>query len=97
MPCSPVKLNHVSEEHITSIFRAAACCLLHAGFLLGLLFNPEDEGDMFLRNVGSLSMDYRMLHQFSSVRCSYKYVHVYILQLFSANNNYEKKKKYSLR
>jgi hypothetical protein len=27
-------------------------CLLHAGFLLGLLFNLKDEGDMFLRNVG---------------------------------------------
>jgi hypothetical protein len=22
-----------------------ACCLLHAGFLLGLLFDPEAEGD----------------------------------------------------
>jgi hypothetical protein len=29
-----------------------ACCLLHAGFLLGLIFNPEDGGDMILRNVG---------------------------------------------
>jgi hypothetical protein len=29
-----------------------ACSLLPAGFLLGLLLNPEDEGDMFLRNVG---------------------------------------------
>jgi hypothetical protein len=24
----------------------------HAGFLLGLFFNPEDGGDMFFRNVG---------------------------------------------
>jgi hypothetical protein len=23
-----------------------------AGFLLGLFFNPEDEGDIFLRNIG---------------------------------------------
>jgi hypothetical protein len=29
----------------------SACCLLHAGFLLGLLLNPEDGTDMFLRNV----------------------------------------------
>jgi hypothetical protein len=27
------------------------CCLLRAGFLLGLFLDPEDEGDMFLRNV----------------------------------------------
>jgi hypothetical protein len=40
-------------------------CLLsnrfHADFLLGLLFEPEDEGDMFLRNVGWLSTDYMAL------------------------------------
>jgi hypothetical protein len=39
-----------------SIFRA---CLLatcfHAGFLLGLFFDSEDGGDMFLRNIGYLS------------------------------------------
>jgi hypothetical protein len=29
-----------------------ACCLLHTGFLLGLLLKPEDGGDMFFRNVG---------------------------------------------
>jgi hypothetical protein len=27
------------------------CCLLHAGFLVGLIFDPEDGGDIFLRNV----------------------------------------------
>jgi hypothetical protein len=30
-------------------------CLLHAGFLLGLLSNPEDGGNMFLQNFSSLS------------------------------------------
>jgi hypothetical protein len=29
----------------------SACYLLHAGFLLGLLFNTEDMGDMFLQNI----------------------------------------------
>jgi hypothetical protein len=28
------------------------CCLLQDGFLLGLVFNPEDGGCMFLPNVG---------------------------------------------
>jgi hypothetical protein len=39
-----------------------ATCL-HAGFLLGLFFHPEDEGDMFIRNVGWLSTDYTALCQ----------------------------------
>jgi hypothetical protein len=37
--------------------RGSACYLLHAGLLLGL-FNPENGGNLFLRNVGSLSMDF---------------------------------------
>jgi hypothetical protein len=28
-----------------------ACCLLRAGFLLGLFFNPEDRREMFLRKI----------------------------------------------
>jgi hypothetical protein len=49
----------VSEENIASVFRVEkyACFALlatcfRAGFLLGLLFDPEDGSDMFLRNVG---------------------------------------------
>jgi hypothetical protein len=34
----------------------------HAGFLLGLFFDPEDGGNTFLRNVGSFSMDYMELY-----------------------------------
>jgi hypothetical protein len=29
-----------------------ACDLLHVAFLLGLFFDPDDEGDMFVRNDG---------------------------------------------
>jgi hypothetical protein len=28
----------------------SACCQLHVDFLFGLLFGPEDGGNMFLRN-----------------------------------------------
>jgi hypothetical protein len=34
----------------------------HAGILLCLFFDPEDGGDMFLRNVGRLSTDYTALY-----------------------------------
>jgi hypothetical protein len=48
------------EEHVASIALLATC--FHAGFLLGLFFNLEDGGDMFLQNVSSLSMDYMSLY-----------------------------------
>jgi hypothetical protein len=57
-PCSPLKVNRRSKEHVASIFRVeetgmnevarSAFYLLHDGFLLGLFFDPEDGGDMFL-------------------------------------------------
>jgi hypothetical protein len=36
--------------------------LLHVRFLLGLLFNPEDGGDMFLQNICWITMDYTALY-----------------------------------
>jgi hypothetical protein len=43
-PCGPLKVNRRFGENV-------ACHLLHAGFLLGLFFDPED-GD---------KMDFRLL------------------------------------
>lgn len=39
----------------------SACYMLHAGLLLGL-FDPEDGGDTFLKNVSVLSTDYMALY-----------------------------------
>jgi hypothetical protein len=36
--------------------------LLHTGFLLGLFFDPEDGGDVFLLSVGQFSADYAALY-----------------------------------
>jgi hypothetical protein len=45
---NPKKSTEVSEEIFTSVFRVScACCPLHAGFLLGLLFEAEYGADMF--------------------------------------------------
>jgi hypothetical protein len=53
-PSSPKKATDFSEEHIATCF--------HAGFLLGLFFDTENGGEMFLRNVGCLSTDYMALY-----------------------------------
>jgi hypothetical protein len=47
-------LSH-SVQSIVAVTATYACSLLHTGFLLGLLFRPEDAIDMLLRNVGWLS------------------------------------------
>jgi hypothetical protein len=50
------------EEEATPSQPHSACCLLHAGFLLDLLFNPEDESEIFLWNTCWLSPDYTALY-----------------------------------
>jgi hypothetical protein len=47
-------VNHHSTIAIALIKQdiSFACYLLHVGFLLGLFFYTEDEGNMFPRNVG---------------------------------------------
>jgi hypothetical protein len=57
--CGPLRVNrrfgtaYRLHLHGRKISRAAvlATCF-HAGFLLDIFFDPEDGGDMFLRNVG---------------------------------------------
>jgi hypothetical protein len=49
MPCNPLKVK-------------SACYLLHAAFLLGLFFDPEDGDVMFLWNISWLSTCYMELY-----------------------------------
>jgi hypothetical protein len=61
------------------------CVLLSIFFTLGPFFLPEDGGDMFLRNVGWLSVGYMAIYlikQTPYIHCyeniksySYKYIH----------------------
>jgi hypothetical protein len=46
----------------TRNLRDAGSSFLHAGFLLGLVFDPEDEGGMFLRNFIWFSTDYKVFY-----------------------------------
>jgi hypothetical protein len=51
----------IQENQMTSWTQLDACRHL-AGFLLGLLFVTEDEGDVFLGHLGLLSPDYTALY-----------------------------------
>jgi hypothetical protein len=45
-----------------SSMKHEACYLLHAGFLLGPFFEPEDGSGIFLRNIDCFSTDYMALY-----------------------------------
>jgi hypothetical protein len=44
--------------HVQKILKKTVCHLIQAGLLLGLVFDPEYGGDIFLRNVCLLSTGY---------------------------------------
>jgi hypothetical protein len=64
-PCSPLKVNRrfggTYRLHLESQIALLATCF-HDSLLLGLFLDPEEEGDMFLRNVDWLSADYTALY-----------------------------------
>jgi hypothetical protein len=75
MPCSPLKFNRrfggIFRGHlqVRRISQTRNQCKSrwqeegsHTGFLLGILFDPDDGGDIFLQNVGRLSTDYMTLY-----------------------------------
>jgi hypothetical protein len=49
-------------RRILGSYQAVLATCFRAGSLLGLFLNPEDGGDMFLRNVSRLSTDYTALY-----------------------------------
>jgi hypothetical protein len=81
--CSPLKVNrrfgrvsslHIQRRRKKPPWTRFACYLFHAGLFLGLYFDPENEGDMFLRNVGSLSMGYTPLYLHPSLTFSFSLI-----------------------
>jgi hypothetical protein len=58
LSCSPLKVMWLFGR----TFRSLTCCLLHVGFLVGLLFNRENGSEILLWNVGWLSTAYVTLY-----------------------------------
>jgi hypothetical protein len=68
MPCSPLKFNwrfretcclHLQGRKVSQARnQREASSKLHAGLLLGLFFDPDEGSNMFIWNVGWLSVDF---------------------------------------
>jgi hypothetical protein len=70
MPLSSVMKINLSRKHAITSNKHAACCLLSCCF--GLLFDHEDGGSTFLRNIGKLLPDYiesELRRSFNFFRC----------------------------
>jgi hypothetical protein len=52
MVANSARNKHVAAQFLLAPIKAVLSTSVHAGFLLGLFFDPEDGSDMFLRNVG---------------------------------------------
>jgi hypothetical protein len=67
MVCSLMKINRRFGGTYRLFFQgrrvSQASCLLHAGLLRDIFFDPEDGDNQFLRNVGSLPPDYMDLYR----------------------------------
>jgi hypothetical protein len=73
-PCSLLKVNGISQARNQREIALLPTCF-HARFLLGLIFDPEEVGDMFLRNVVDFQRitrryipEDRILQLYSSIR-----------------------------
>jgi hypothetical protein len=55
-----IRSNAGAQKPATPRPLLATC--IHSDFLLGLFFNPEDRGEIFLRNVRGFSKDYMALY-----------------------------------
>jgi hypothetical protein len=89
-------LGYNATQSIESqLILSSACYLFHAGFLLGLFFDHENGGDMFIRNIVSFSVDYMVLHPRKwdlaqlpnlvvegNIRDVFKVILVYLMMLF---------------
>lgn len=56
-------LSYGTQRHV--VCRKGTCsawCLLHTDFLFGLILNPEEGGNMVLRNTGRLSPEYMAVY-----------------------------------
>lgn len=64
-------------ELLSENFYLRACCMLYDGFMLSLLSNPEERGEMLLRNVNQIPPD-----------CMALYVHSHRCQKFNSDESF---------